>query len=578
MQKELLKKLKSLWADRRPYTKRLLYAGAAVLAACFTFIFFGPLEMVAFGGDSFFYNYTDVLPMLSLTAVIVFVAGTLLVALLRGKIFNYALCIITSLTVCGYLQAALMNGSLGTQTGETVEWTSLKTEMALNLLIWAAVLAVFLLIMYLHRKLWRTLVMIVSLALVIMQAAPTVGILTGAYDGTKITAMSDYFLSEDGMYEYSENKNTFVFVLDYTDYDYIEQVLEKDPDFFNGMDGFTGYTDAISVFGRTQPALNNLMTGCTDLQYNVPASEFYTDSWTQDGKNILQQLKDCNYDIEMYANIGYLFGDPEYADEYVSNVYYTKEGVEYTESNLVKKLLSLSVYRYAPTAVKPFFWADTNYYNEGVYALSDVTRYIINDSKYASGFLNATADRQKNSFKLYHFFGAHPPYSLNSDGTRSSETTDAATQTMGVFSNLFGAFEQMKQLGIYEDATIIITADHGNAGKMVGEEMEPVRIAMFYKPAGNSEQPFTWSSAQVSNANVAATVLKAAGADYGDYGTPLDDITEDTDVSRVFYRTVLSQSSWADTAVQKYEVTGDSTEISNWKLLDTYKVKYRFYG
>lgn len=578
MQKDIIKKLKSLWADRRPYTKRLLYAGSAVLAFCFTFIFFGPLEMVAFGGDSFFYNYTDVLPTLSVTALIVFAAASLLISLLRGKIFNYAVCIIASVTVCGYLQAALMNGSLGTLTGETVEWTNLKAEMLVNILIWAAVLGVLLLIMYLHRKAWRVLVTTVSLVLVAMQAAPTVGILTGAYDEAKITSMSDYFLSEDGMYNYSKNKNTFIFVTDYTDFDYIEQILEQDPDFFNGMDGFTGYTDAISTFGRTQPALNNILTGCTDLPYNVKAKEFYTNSWTQNGKNILQALKDSNYDIEMYASINYLFGDPEFADKYVSNVHYIKENVEYTRLGLVRKLMNLSVYRYAPTAVKPFFWADTNYYNEGVFAESDVTRYIVNDSKYAPGFVTATADREKNNFKLYHFYGAHPPYTLNSDGTRSPETTDAATQTMGVLTNLFAAFERMKELGIYEDSTIIVTADHGNAGKLVGDELIPVRIAMFYKPAGSAKEEFKWSDAQVGLANAAATVLNAAGADYSNYGTPLDDISEGEDVTRTFYRTVLTGSTWKDTAVQKYEVTGNSQDTSNWKLLDTYKVKYNFYG
>ena len=39
-EKELLiKKAKALWADKRTYTNRLILAGAAMLAACFTFIF-----------------------------------------------------------------------------------------------------------------------------------------------------------------------------------------------------------------------------------------------------------------------------------------------------------------------------------------------------------------------------------------------------------------------------------------------------------------------------------------------------------------------------------------------------------
>ena len=549
-----------------------------MLAFCFTFIFFGPLEMVAFGGDSFFYNYTDVLPFLTVTAVIVFVVLALVIALLRGKIYNYVICVISAVTVCGYIQAALMNGSLGTLTGETVDWAAHRGQMLWGLAVWAAVLILFLFIMYLNRKVWRTATGIIAGLLVVMQLAPTIAIFSGAYADVKVDELSDYFLSEDGLTEYSKNDNTFVFVLDYTDYDYIEQVLKKQPDFFDKLDGFTGYTDAISVFGRTQPALNNLLTGCVDLPYNVPAKQFYTESWTQNGKNFLEALTDNNYDINLYANHRYLFGDAEFAKKYVSNLHYIKEGIEYSEVSLVSKLLSLSVYRYAPTAIKPFFWADTNYYNDGVYKETDVTRYILNDSKYGEMFKSGTAENDKNCFKLYHLFGAHPPYTLNADGTRSGAPTDEPTQTMGVFNNLYKAFDKMKELGIYDNATIIITADHGNAEKMVDEQLIPTRIALFYKPSKSAKEPFKWSDAQVSSSNIAATVLKAAGAEYKDYGTPLDEIESGKNITRVFYRTVLKNAGWTDTAVQRYEVTGSSRDVSNWKLTGTTDVKYKFYG
>ena len=546
-----------------------------MLAACFTFIFFGPLEVVAFGGDTLNYTYKDVLLPLALFALAVFAAGSLLIALLRGKIFNYTVCVLSALTLCGYLQAALMNGSLGTLTGETIDWVNHKTEMVLNLAVWAVVLIVFLLIMYLNRKLWRGFVLSVSVLLVVMQAAPTVGILAGAYAEAETDEISDYFLSADGMFDYSSENNTFVFVVDYMDYNFVKGILEKDPTFFDALDGFTGYTGAISTYCRTQPALSNILTGCTDLAYNVPTEEFYEKSWTSDGKNILADIKAQGYETEIYASVRYLFSDADYASEYVSNFQSSKDDMIY--SNLISKMMCLSAYRYAPTAIKPFYWSDTNFYNADIFDTTGIQRYTYGDGNYKTSFLSATADKEQGNFKFYHLNGSHPPHTLNSDGTYSDTGTDAVTQTMGVFNILYGAFDRMKELGIYDDATIIITADHGNVSTLVADELTPIKIGLFYKPSGSAGTPITWSNAQVSSANLPATILKSTGADYGKYGKALDDIGENEQTVRKFYRIIMDTTDWLDKSWQKYEVTGDASDISNWKLIESSDVKYKFY-
>ena len=148
-------KLSALWADGRNYKKRLLLAGAPVLAFCYTFLFFGPLEMVAFSADSLSYTYKDVTLILALLALAVFAAATLLIALLRGKIFNYAVSTVFAVTVAGYLQAAFMNGSLGTLTGDGIDWPKRAGVMLIGLMAWIAVLLAVFFVMYLHRQVWK---------------------------------------------------------------------------------------------------------------------------------------------------------------------------------------------------------------------------------------------------------------------------------------------------------------------------------------------------------------------------------------------------------------------------------------
>ena len=236
---------------------------------------------------------------------------------------------------------------------------------------------------------------------------------------------------------------------------------------------------------------------------------------------------------------------------------------------VLPKLLRLSAYRYAPMSLKPFFWEDTNYYNEDIFRPSNTSAYQFDDAGYAPGFTTATAQGESGSFKLYHFYGSHSPYTMNADGTASQETTSVKAQTMGSFRNLMAAFAQMKQLGIYEDATIIITADHGSAVSDTKPLQKATRIGLFYKPAGSAGTPLVWSAAPVCTDNIPATLAKAAGIeDLTPYGTPLEAVAEDAQVTRYYYKTICTSGSYGETAYYKYAVTGDAADFGNWKLVE----------
>jgi len=571
---QVLKKLKALWADSRSYKTRLLYIGSVMLALCFTFIFFGPLEMVAFGGNSLEYTYKDVLGLLGVAALVTFAAGSLLLALLRGKIFNYVACTLFALPLCGYLQAAFLNGELGALTGDAIQWTAYRGKMILGLGIWLAILLILFLVMYLHRKIWSKLMVFVSLILVVMQLAPTVGILLGSYEDTAVKEIGAYSLSEEGMYEYAKEDNVFVFVLDRLDYDYIDKVLAEDPDFFAPLDGFTAYTNATSVFARTQPALNHLLTGCDELAYTIPESEYYTRSWTEGDKDILGALQQQGYTNRMYSNIKYLFSDADYATERVANVSDGKG--EIRQTRMLKNLMYLSAYRYAPTALKPFFWADTNYYND-VFAPVENKKYSFDDAGYAPGFRSAALSEEQKNFKLYHFYGPHAPYTMKADGTKSETATTVSEQTMGSFNNLYAAFAQMKSLEIYEKATIIITADHGAAINDSKPVSKPTRIGLFYKPSGSAGTPLAYSAAQVSTENIPATLLKAAGADYSAYGSALDEISEDEQITRSYVKSLTESGGSGERQIYKYDIVGDAADFDNWKVTEVLDIEHGFY-
>lgn len=557
----LRKKLKTLWKDSRSFPQRLALAALAMGAACFTLIFFGPFENVAFGGNAMSYSYQDIWWILALAALVVWIVGTLLLSLLKGKVFNNLVTLVFAVTVCSYVQAVFMNSSLGTLTGDAINWQEKTGVMVLNFLAWAAIIGAVYFVLYLNKAVWKKLVAFGAALLLVMQLASTVTIAIGGYSGSQ---KSRYCLTDAGMYEYSAENNIYVFVLDRLDYYFnIYQILQQEPDFFEPLDGFIQYNNAVSAYARTQPALNHMLTG-SETAFSCSAKDFYKNSWDEDGKHILEDLTQQDYSIEMYTTLGYLFSDMSYAEKYVDNF----APINTVDPGAVlPKLMQLSAYRHAPIALKPFFWADTAYYNTDVFEDSSLSPYQFEDTYYMPGFTEADTAREQNSFKFYHFNGAHPPFTMDAQGLPSNEVSRGWMQTRGCFIHLFAAFERMKELGIYEDATIIITGDHGDAWDDKLPVQAATRIGLFYKPAGSAGTPLQQSDAPVCTDNISATIAKAAGvADYTPYGPALDDIAEDADITRYYYKT-LAKDGWERT-VCKYAITGHAADFENWNIIE----------
>ncbi len=561
----LLSKLSALWTDDRKYLARLLCAAASVFVACFMFIFAGPFEIVANSGTSLAYSHKDIAFLLISAVFVVTLVLTPLLALLRGKVFDITVTLISSVTLAGYVQSLFFNGAVTTLTGDAVDWTNHTLNMILSLVAWSLIIGLGFFVLYLGRNIWKNAVLFLAFALFVMCGTSSVtAALTGSDENAKFAT-----LSTDGMYEYSKEDNTFVFVLDRLDYRFIQDVLADDPTFLDKLDGFTQYTDAISTFSRTKPAINHMFTGSDELAYTTTIDEFRAKSWTEGGKNILADIKKQGYDIDIYALFQDLYVEADHAKEYIKNLQTDK--FEISPLPMLGKMLNLSVYRYAPTAVKPFFETDTNYYNAGV--LKSDSAYTFKDSEYAPGFKSATADGENNNFKFYHFNGPHAPYYMNSDGTKSATETSLKEQTMGSFNILYSIFDRMKELGIYEDATIIILGDHGTPATDNVPLPKPIKLGLFYKPSGSAGTPLAYSTAQVSNANIPATILKSVGADYSVYGSALDDIGEDDEITRVYYKAICPAPTSSDEyEVYKYHVTGDAANFDNWKIVERFDI------
>lgn len=583
------KKLRNLWQDDRRFSERLLTSGAAVLAFVFTFIMFGPFELYIANMSYLVFGIKQLLPPIIIAGIIILAVFTVLFALLRGKIFNAVVSIVIGITIAGYIQGNYINIDHGTLDGTGIVWQDFKWQMLVNLFVWAAIILVPVIFCYFSRDIWKSFVSIVSLVLVAMQVFGAV------YLVIKSAYQINSNISDDGYFECSEqfkvskNKNTIVFLLDRMDKKYMDELLKRDPELCEKLSGFTYYKNFTGSYSRTFPSVAYLLSG-VKYDYDIPSAEYMKKAMSE--SNFFGALQAAGYESRLYTDTQYVTGSVESFNGTVKNAKSTEGKAK--PMKILSAMLNLSAYRYSPEAMKPYFHIYTdNIAQKYIFSNKDGSIYTVDDAEFYAAFRKKgiTTEDNAGSFVFYHLQGAHDPFTMNEKG--EAVTLDYLNyeesmykQIRGDFKMILSYIKQLKAAGVYDNTTIIITADHGRTGaapsleEATGENYGERVLTLLIKEAGaDTKQPLKTSMKQVCQANLHKTFLRSMGVNYEDDGVrAIEDIGEDEEVTRYFYMSGSnSLKASRDVNLITYEIKGDANDFSNWKRVKTEKMKFPFY-
>lgn len=583
------KKLRNLWQDDRRFSERLLTSGAAVLAFVFTFIMFGPFELYIANMSYLVFGIKQLLPPIIIAGIIILAVFTVLFALLRGKIFNAVVSIVIGITIAGYIQGNYINIDHGTLDGTGIVWQDFKWQMLVNLFVWAAIILVPVIFCYFSRDIWKSFVRIVSLVLVAMQVFGAV------YLVIKSAYQINSNISDDGYFECSEqfkvskNKNTIVFLLDRMDKKYMDELLKRDPELCEKLSGFTYYKNFTGSYSRTFPSVAYLLSG-VKYDYDIPSAEYMKKAMSE--SNFFGALQAAGYESRLYTDTQYVTGSVESFNGTVKNAKSTEGKAK--PMKILSAMLNLSAYRYSPEAMKPYFHIYTdNIAQKYIFGNKDGSIYTVDDAEFYAAFRKKgiTTEDNAGSFVFYHLQGAHDPFTMNEKG--EAVTLDYLNykesmykQIRGDFKMILSYIKQLKAAGVYDNTTIIITADHGRTGtapsleEATGENYGERVLTLLIKEAGaDTKQPLKTSMKQVCQANLHKTFLRSMGVNYEDDGVrAIEDIGEDEEITRYFYMSGSnSLKASRDVNLITYEIKGDANDFSNWKRVKTEKMKFPFY-
>ena len=558
------------------WRKRFPFALAMCVFMAFIVFIAPAIEIFGSNGDSLVFGLGAVWWIPVVFCLLFAVVAAVLLSLLRGRPFYIALAVVFALTVAAYAQSLFLNQGMMPADGGFIGWDEpfFVGKMVSSGIIWVAVVAAVVVFSVLNAH--TCLKATTALACAIM-AVQLVGVISVAVDSSQnaVAEQGKPYVTQGSLLTVSPKSNVIVFVLDTYDTAILDEVLKEDPTFLDGFDDFTFYHNSAGTMIPTTNAIPNMLT---DLK-PAPGQDVAEYRATKYEKGTyLPDIHDLGYSIGIYTDSMMAdFNNP--ADRSVADMTLNVHPVSRAPIDVWSTFVAMeqcALYREAPWVLKPRFWYYTSDINNRMIADSGVENmddslYELDDAAILKMIrengLKATDEGANGAFRFIHLFGPHFPFSVNEDGENvGTNQSDQIAQAKGTMKVVTEYMAQLKELGLYDEATIIVTADHGVWYLADDPPRDPISPIMLVKPskddAAGQRAAVQKSDAPVSHDDIQPTVIAAMGGDGAKYGTTFFEID---DPNRVRYFDATTTAGDLGQRFVEYAITGDVMDMANWE-------------
>ena len=578
------------------WPQRLVFSLLASALTFGTIFILSPLEIVGGSAGSLVFGLADIWWIPLLAGLILVLASTVVLSLFPGRLFVLLATAVASVGLCAYIQCLCLNIGVPIANGDTLVWGDHAFMMTVCAVVWTAIIALCVLLSQVNLRRTTGLIAVVSVCLLAVQ---TVGVLSlaiappekeGAADGDGLTgnvlAQKEAIATEEGLYTVSSKENIIMFVLDTFDTSTMKYLMNSDPHVLDEYTGFTCFTNVTGSMIPTHYAVPALLTGSLPQQGEDWAT--YVSTRYERG-TFLSDLEAAGYSIGLYSDslgVGEIGTVQQQYDQVVSktmNIHSVSTSTIDLQGTL-EALWQVALYREMPWGMKPLFWYYTDQINKAMVKYDPAdnpadTVYIIDDARYYTQLQNLglsvdESDAQYNgAFRFIHLLGPHYPYSIDRNanfiGVDKSNMNDQALGSLHIVSTYL---ELLKEKGLYDNATIIVTADHGTwwlRNEPLTSASCPILLVKPSQDAQGAQESVKVTSSPVSHADILATIRESAGLPAGgpsEGAHTVWDFTERDTFDRTRYYYTTNTETRRETAILEYAITGDAGFIRNWEL------------
>ena len=516
----------------------------------FMLLIFGPAELYFTNVSEFKFVYGEFAWRMALIAVGATCLMSLILAFLPDKVRRVILAMIFGVSLAGYLQIMFINKDLDLMGMNPDGYHVEIGRAAINMVVWVLIAGALIVLCLWKEKIWKNTVLFATVVLLGMQATAWVSLMLSADDTAYHYEEGAWYISGENQYTVSADKNIIVFVLDYFSNQYLSSALNQYPDMLDCMKDFTYYSNTDCAYFGTYPSLAHILSG-SKPEPQISINDWCAKIWQDDkAQGFYQALRDQNYVVDVYTpDKDVLCGTNgvEVLKGTFSNLANDGQDFDVDYKLLVKTMTKMSGYRMFPYAVKPALYANVDEYTNIIIPRNN-RAYHENYAFYAGlKERGLTADKNSNYYIVQHLQGTHAQTT-----TATCEHGDTTTEetAKGCMVMIEEYLNQLKELGVYDNATIIVTSDHGGP--------RDSQVIFFIKYAWESHKQMLVSDAPISLTEYQATIAQVAGIDYSPYGLAVSDIPQGQPRERTVWVRMYDESL---PSVPKY--SGEGEAVSN---------------
>ena len=513
-----------------------------IFALSLTVGFFVPTEIYITNANQLWFSFKDVLQYY-LTDTLKFIAILLLVYTVCWKknIRCFYLSILFGLLLSVFLQSYIISVDYGVFDGHEIEWDKYTKTGVLNTFIWLFCLGetfvAFKRLKFDSEKIKRY-VKPITLVLTVVQCSSLLLTLRNyplpenAYGTKKFISV----LTTKNMFNISSKDNIIVFLIDMFDASVFEEIIEKEPEVINELQGFTFYPDTTSVYGLTYTSLPQMLTG--KVYYNdMSRSQYIEKAWKDNP--YYATLINNNYDVGIYSTEEMATPDAPISNLVTENIV--------IDNDSLSNLKNLILFRMAPHYAKRVFYEYDPDFKFGLLVNKNNQAFQAHDRDFYLQLKKGLVFQHKNNcFRFYYLRGAHYPFLIdrNMEYIKKGTKGNVFEQSLGMLKIVTEYLKQLKQSNTFDNCTFVITADHGFHNKI------GTRPLLCIKQPNSETVPMKISEEEISFSDFMPMLLERF---YGEKGK-----SNSAELKKRYY--YLQQ----ERDFVEYEIVGNAKDLKSW--------------
>lgn len=516
---------------------------APSLLLIFTFAVYMPSSLYLSNINEFAVDYSKIVLTILAIAVIAWLAIYIIGLLIfNQRAFDSYVLLISGIALGFYVQGNFLNPAFNSLNGKNIDWSAYRINGIISAAAWILCIVVPQIVYIIKKNIIELAVRWGSFLLTAMQAVSLVVIILTTHK----TVINDFAVTKNGEFELSSKNNTVMFVVDTLDSSWFEDMVLTDKEYKDNLKDFTYFKDAVAGGSPTVLGIPTILTGKIDYNAQQEYEDFYKEAYGE--SNLFSDMKNENYQVKLYTEYYYL----DHCDkDNVDNLKMEQEYVITSKEGFYNCLYKLVSFYAMPQFLKQHFWLYTGDFSNYISIRDQSSNmYGLDDAQFYEDYKDKgiTLQNDKNTFVMYHLNGSHGPYVMGDDAKRVPENSVGVDlQTRGVFKIISEYMQELKDKGIYDNTTIIITADHGG----VDLYQNP---AILVKDKNVHQDEITVDNSKVTFTNLNATIAASCLKDAAAYGDNLYQIG-DRDVVRFHVApNDLTENVWKDDPAAKTQL------------------------